>query len=358
MNVVNKKCTLVIKDEVNIQFQGLDPIVRRAMVNILKFEIPGARFMPSVKLGRWDGKSSFCTMGGASYINVLDILIPIATDAGYEINVVDHREDVNIELIEIDENVFEGKVWPEGHEMEGEPIVLRDYQVDCINEYIKNPQGVQEISTGAGKTILTAALSYIVEESTGGRTVVVVPNKDLVMQTEVDYINVGLDVGVYYGDRKDLGKQHTICTWQSLNNLYKIGTVDGLNVIEAFLDGVNCVICDEAHLAKAEVLKTLLTGPFANIPIRWGMTGTIPEYDFQVIALLIGIGDTVNELSAKELQDKGVLSACHVNIIQLQDKGTHKSYSDEVKYLVTNPGRMKYISESIKKISESEILWS
>ncbi len=350
---MDKNCTLKILDEVNIKFDGLDPVTRRAMVDALKFEVPGARYMPSVKLGRWDGKSSFCTVGGASYINALDILLPIASDAGYEIDVQDFRKAFDIELEKIDENVFDGKTWPEGHEVEGEPIVLRDYQVDCINEYIKNLQCVQEISTGAGKTILTAALSYIVEESTDGRSIVIVPNKDLVMQTEVDYLNVGLDVGVYYGDRKDLGKQHTICTWQSLNNLYKMGVVDGLNIIEAFLDGVNCVICDEAHLAKADVLKTLLTGPFANIPIRWGMTGTVPEYDFQTVALLIGIGETTNRLTPKELQDKGVLSACHVNIIQLQDKGEHKSYSDEVKYLVTNPGRMKYISESIQKISES-----
>ncbi len=350
---MDKICTLKILDEVNIKFDGLDPVVRRAMVDALKFEIPGARYMPKVKLGRWDGKASFCTVGAASYINALDVLLPIVIDAGYEITTEDYRSFFDIEFKTVDENVFAGKTWPEGHEMVGEPIVLRDYQVDCINEYMKNLQCVQEISTGAGKTILTAALSYIVEESTDGRTIIIVPNKDLVAQTEVDYLNVGLDVGVYYGDRKDLGKQHTICTWQSLNNLAKKGTVDGLNIIEAFLDGVNCVICDEAHLAKADVLKTLLTGPFARIPIRWGMTGTVPEYDYQTIALLISIGETVNELTPKELQDKGVLSKCHVNIIQLQDKGEHKSYADEVKYLVTNPGRMKYIAASIQKISES-----
>lgn len=350
---MNKNCTLKILDEVNIKFDGIDLVTRKMMVDALKFEVPGSRFMPSVKLGRWDGKASFCTMGGASFINALDVLLPVVDNAGYEIVIEDYRKPVNIQLDEIDENVFGDKTWPEGHEMEGEPIVLRDYQVDCINEYIKNLQCVQEISTGAGKTILTAALSYIVEMNTGGRTIVIVPNKDLVMQTEVDYLNVGLDVGVYYGDRKDLGKQHTICTWQSLNNLNKKGTVDGLNVIQAFLDGVNCVICDECHLAKAAVLKELLTDPFSNTPIRWGMTGTVPEYDFQTVALLIGIGETINQLTAKELQDRGVLSACHVNIIQLQDKGEHKSYSEEVKYLVTNPGRMKYIAESIQKIAES-----
>ena len=350
---MNKSCTLKILDEVNTKFDGLDPITRRKMVDALKFEVPGARYMPSVRLGRWDGKASFCTMGGGSYINALEFLLPIVDEAGYYVTVHDFRTSVSFEFEKVDENLFDGKVWPEGHEMVGEPIVLRDYQVDCINEYLETLHCVQEISTGAGKTILTAALSYLVEKNTGGRSIVIVPNKDLVMQTEVDYLNVGLDVGVYYGDRKDLGNQHIICTWQSLNNLDKMGTVDGLNIIEAFIDGVNCVICDECHLSKAEVLKGLLTGALARIPIRWGMTGTIPEYEYQTIALLVGIGETTNKLTPKELQDKGVLSACHVNIIQLQDKGEHSSYADEVKYLVTNFGRMGYISSSIAKISET-----
>lgn len=348
-----KTCTLNILDEVNVKFDGLDPNVRREMVSKLKFEVPGARYMPAVRLGRWDGKKSFCSMGGATYINVLDIVLPVVTGAGYDIQIVDHREPHNFDFPVIDEHVFAGKTWPEGHPKAGEEIVLRDYQVNCINEYLKNLQSIQEISTGAGKTIITAALSHLVEQNTGGRTIVIVPNKDLVRQTREDYENVGLEVGVYFGDQKDIGTKHTICTWQSLNSLKKMGTVDGLNVIEAFLDGVNCVIVDEAHNLKADVLTELLTGPGKNIPIRWGLTGTIPEHDFQTISLLITIGDVINELSAKELQDKGVLAECKVNIIQLQDSGEYKSYPEELKFLVTNNKRMKYIADSIQNISQT-----
>ena len=354
---MNKTCTLKILDEVNAKFVGLDgpegAAVRRSMVNILKFELPNARFMPAVKLGRWDGKESFCSVGGSTYINVLELLIPIVTEAGYEIILEDLRKSFNVEFEEIDENLFEGRVWPKGHRFEGEPIVLRDYQVDAINQYLKDQQCIQEISTAAGKTIITAALSHIVETKTGGRTIVIVPNKLLVGQTEEDYLNVGLDVGVYFGDRKDIGRQHTICTWQSLEVLAQKGTVDGLNLIEAFLENVNCVIVDECHAAKAKVLKKLLTGPFANVPIRWGLTGTIPEEDFQQISLLVSIGETINQLTAKELQDKGVLAECHVNIIQTQDSGEFKTYPEELKYLVTNPNRMKYISNSIQEIAKT-----
>ena len=41
------------------------------------------------------------------------------------------------------------------------------------------------------------------------------------IEIEEDYKTLGLDVGVYYGERKEFDKQHTICTWQSLNVLLK-----------------------------------------------------------------------------------------------------------------------------------------
>jgi superfamily II DNA or RNA helicase len=51
------------------------------------------------------------------------------------------------------------------------PVVLRDYQISIINEFLKNPQSLQEIATGAGKTLITAALSYSIEQY--GRSIVI-----------------------------------------------------------------------------------------------------------------------------------------------------------------------------------------
>lgn len=132
-----------------------------------------------------------------------------------------------------------------------------------------------------------------------------------------------------------------------LEKVYNLHIRDNHNYI------ANGAVVSNCHSAKADVLKSLLTGPMANIPIRWGMTGTLPEYEYQEISLLVSIGETINELSAKELQDIGVLANCHVNIIQMQDHGEYKSYPEEQKYLLTNPARMKYIAESIQKIAEA-----
>ncbi len=345
-------CDVIIKDEVNVKVSRLELTTRRKLANKFKYEKPGARFMPAFRLGRWDGCVSFFSMGGQTFVNLLPEVLPILESAGYDINLSDERPPLNLAFDEINKNHLSNKKWPIGHTHQGQPIELRDYQVEVINKFLHAPQSIQEIATGAGKTIVTATLSKLCEPY--GRTIVIVPNKSLVTQTEEDYKNIGIDVGVYFGDRKQLNRTHTICTWQSLNNLMK-ASKDGVahTTIDEFAQDVGCVIVDEVHMAKADVLKQLLTGPFAHCSIRWGLTGTVPKEDYNQKALTVSIGQVEHRISASELQDKGILANCHVNIIQTEDFVAYKTYLEEQKYLTTTKVRMKFVANEIKNIALS-----
>ena len=350
---MTKKCTIQIADEVNIKIQGLELGERKALMKLFSFEVPGARYLPSVRLGRWDGKVSFFSLGGASYINLLEEIIPVVDRAGYDIEVDDTRDYLTSFTFDmVKEDTYSATLWPKGHPVEGTPIMLRDYQVEIVNNFLANPQCLQEIATGAGKTLMTASLSKSVEAY--GRSIVIVPNISLVTQTEADYVNMGLDVGVYFGGRKEIGKTHTICTWQSLNVLLKNTKAGDAEVtIGDFLEGVICVIVDEVHQAKADALKTLLTGVMSKIPIRWGLTGTIPKAKFESQAWLVSLGPVIGTLAASTLQEQGVLANCHVNIIQLQDQVEFKEYQTELKYLVSNDERMTAIATQISKVNRT-----
>jgi superfamily II DNA or RNA helicase len=348
-------CRLIIEDEVNIKLEGLDVDIRRKLANALKFEVPYAKHMPQYKLGRWDGKVAFFGIGGSGYVNHLDVVCDILQKNNVEIvDIQDNRHPIQLNFIPVTERYWadQGVCWPKGHPVAGTEIILRDYQVEAINNFLANPQSLQQIATGAGKTITTATLSHMVEPY--GRSLVIVPNKSLVEQTEEDYINCGLDVGVYFGDRKNLGKTHTICTWQSLNILDKKHK-DGSAVLSLaeFLDGVSAVIVDEVHQAKAEVLKNLLTRNLRNAPIRWGLTGTIPKEKFEFESIHASLGPVIGSISAKSLQDKGVLSECHVNVCQLIDIVAHSDYQSELKYLTTDIARLAYIGKMMNKVSQT-----
>jgi superfamily II DNA or RNA helicase len=348
-----KQATLILNDEVNVKIEGLDLDTRKRLVNKFKYDIPYARYLPAVRLGRWDGKVSYFQMGGSTFVNLLPEIIPVLEAEGYDIELDDQRNyKTTFEFALTSENTFVNHLWPKGHVAEGQPIVLRDYQIDIINDFLNNPQCIQEVATGAGKTIMTAALSWSVQDY--GRSIVIVPNKDLVRQTEKDYINLGLDVGVYFGDRKEHGRTHTICTWQSLNVLLK-NTKAGVGevTIQDFIEDVVCVMVDEVHMAKADALKTLLTGVMAHIPIRWGLTGTVPKEKFESEALHVSLGPVISKLAASTLQDMGVLAQCHVNVVQLVDHVEYKDYQSELKYLLEESGRLDTISNLVARVNET-----
>ena len=169
-------CKIVIHDEVNLKVEGLPVDIRRKIANKLKFQVPYARYLPQYKLGRWDGTVGFFGLGGSGYINHLETILEVLHSNGVEVaDIEDNRQKHNLKFSKIDENYFASRTWPKGHPAEGQPIILRDYQVETINNFLESPQALQEVATGAGKAIITAVLSHITEKL--GRTLVIVPNK-------------------------------------------------------------------------------------------------------------------------------------------------------------------------------------
>jgi superfamily II DNA or RNA helicase len=106
-------------------------------------------------------------------------------------------------------------------------------------------------------------------------------------------------------------------------------------------------------MAKADVLRKLLTGPFATVPIRWGLTGTIPKEKWQYASLKASLGNVINRLSAADLQKQEVLANCKINILQVQDTVTYLNYQSELTYLTTNEDRIDYLSDVFKDIAKN-----
>ena len=344
-------CKIVLLDEVNCKVRDIEPATIRRCINALKFTIPHARHLPSYKLGRWDGTVSFFSAGGNTQINMLDKILPILEQDGYEIDLEDLREPIEINLPQVDENVVSDFKWPKNHPTNpNEPIILKEHQVEIVNNFLANPKGIQVVPTSGGKTIITATLSKLAE--TYGRTVVIVPNKQLVTQTEEDYKLLGLDVGVYFGDRKDWYKMHTICTWQSLGRLYEDTKKEPgrAGSYADFAAGVMTVIVDEAHGAKADELRNIMTRVFNKAVIRWGLTGTMPKAEYESISIIGSIGPIINTIRATELQEKGVLSKCEIHVVQLQDERKFKGYHEEHDFLCNDIDRVAILSSFITNI--------
>lgn len=346
---------LTLLNEVAFKLDNVPVEVRKEINRALKFENPAAKYMKKTKLYGWDGAIAFFNISGTGYIHHLDQVLAIMEKHGITVSeLVDKRTPMDIQFEPITEAYWGDSVWAPGHQLAGEPIRLRDYQVDAVNGFIGHPQGIQQLPTASGKTIILATLSKIVEQY--GRSLIIVPNRSLVDQTLEDYVNCGLDVGVFYGGKREMDHTHTICTWQSLdsaNRSAKKKMEVTANDLKQLSHNLKTVICDETHMVKGSVLKKLLTEHFKDVPIRWGLTGTIPKEPHEFEALRATLGPVINKIKPKTLQDAGYLSNCFINIQQLIDYPEFNSYPEELKYLVTSEHRVSYLAYMVSNIRKT-----
>ena len=210
---MNKKCYITVRDEVFCYITGLQPSDNEFLWKEFGIFVDGYFWIPAYKLGRWDGRIRFFEKTGRTYFRLLSRILPFLDKWGYNIELVDERKFIAPPEKRISQEWFAEK----GALFKGEPIKIRPYQVNAINECIEFGDGFILAGTGAGKSLMCAGLCDVYGDA-GYRTITVVPSADLVTQTEEWYSICGLDAGIYSGATKDLYHQHIVATWQSLQN--------------------------------------------------------------------------------------------------------------------------------------------
>lgn len=138
-------CKLIIRDEVNCKIEGLDLDMRKRLVKKFKYEIPYARHLPAVRLGRWDGCVAFFQLGGSSYVNLLPEILAELDLRNVRVSDIDdqRRTHPKFEFTEVKEDSYAHMSWSKGHPAAGQPIMLRDYQIEIINNFLREPQCLQ-----------------------------------------------------------------------------------------------------------------------------------------------------------------------------------------------------------------------
>ena len=355
-NIVKVK----ILDEVNCAVIGLSPDHISYFWDEYSRKAPNFFFNPKYKLGQWDGRIRYFHKNGKTYVYLLDDIIPQLVGLGYGINLIDDRTSNVPQPPLINENVYKHIFHPEWQEH----IVFRDYQVIGVNNLITNQGGIVIAGTGAGKTVMCAALC----DSYGQfdyRALTIVPSKDLIEQTAEEYEICELDTGRYYSEVKTLGHQHVVSTWQSLQNNPKL------------LSEFDMIVVDECHGIKGQVLQKLLNEDAPHIPLRFGFTGTLPKAETDAMAVRISVGDVKHTITARELMDQGHLASLDIQVLQLEEDfneeyakfldeweatinepkpPTYRKFKDsyfpdyqaEKRYLQTNKNRLQWIADYIE----------
>lgn len=135
-----KKAIIKVLDEVNCVIMGLNPKDNDYFKNLYSPFADGYFFSKKYKLGVWDGKISFYSKGGRTYVQLLDEIIPEIKKRGYKLQLIDNRECFQLKVPTIDKDYFQNA-----------GIELGQHQIDAINSITTNNGGIVLAATGAGK---------------------------------------------------------------------------------------------------------------------------------------------------------------------------------------------------------------
>ena len=215
---------------------------------------------------------------------------------------------------------------------------VRDYQFKAVYEALTNKKGILLSCTGSGKSLMIYCIfRYLLEKKKLKRLLLIVPNTSLVEQMYTDFIDYGWDnieesVELLYSGKKPTYRLPVlISTWQSLQTQDK-----------SFFERYDCVLVDEAHGVKANVVSKIMKSCF-NAEYKLGTTGTLPTELSEQLIINSVIGNVIFELKSKELIDLGHLTKLNIASIFLK-------YPDE--FIAENKNRT--YQEEVKMVEEYE----
>jgi len=299
--------------------------------------VEGYKFMGRFKCGGWNGK--ICVMASNNtlpYGLLFDVIKFTKTKYNHFELQVDNDVKDFFSGIENPELEYDLDIWP------------RDYQIDCIETALKYKRCIMRVATAGGKSlIISYIIKYLMDTNKIQRAIIIVPTQSLVEQFFKDMNEYGMDInkiGRVYSKIKEYDKSIVISTWQSLSR--------NLEWIKDF----QCVICDEVHGVRGVELRKILSHAI-NADFRMGFTGTLPISKLDIFNIKGFIGPVIREYGSSELSEKGYISHCKVNIINIQYSKEYSGEYDVVKDEVfNNINRLSLIKNIVKSIDGNILL--
>lgn len=312
-----------------------EPSTAQEISEFFTFEVPGAKFMPTVRNRLWDGRVRLFSPGtGKIYYGLLPYVQKFLKDQGYQVELTDDFDNEKVDpkfTYQFVRSIEKGK------------FRARDYQLKAIHNIIQNHRGLILSPTGSGKSfIIYALVRYFLHLFGHEKILIVVPTTSLVEQMYSDFADYGWFPDehchkLYAGSEKNTKKEVIISTWQSIYKLDK-----------RYFNQFGAVFVDEAHLAKAKSLTGIMT-KLHNCKHRIGLTGTLDGTEVHRLVLegLFSVHEKVTTTS--ELIERKELSNIHIRVLVLEHTKRNKTlmkgktYQQEMEYISTHLKRNLFI---------------
>tara|TARA_B100000700_G_C15049568_1_gene859589 strand:- start:342 stop:1838 length:1497 start_codon:yes stop_codon:yes gene_type:complete len=355
---------IIIMDEINCAIEGLEPDELSEIASEFSFPIKDAHMQVAFQLKQWDGRESIIDIDhendtGYTYLyymeQVIERIMELYGYSEYDINIVDERDDLPD---------FGDEPVPENY-MEAEyGYPYREHQHRIVNNAIEKLNGIFDAATSAGKTLICASIAKYFQPWL--KSLTIVPTDYLLKQTAKEFKECGLDVIAIESKiptkkrpQKIREHKHIVITWRLLNNLlkYEMDNDDICIYGEKFV-----VMYDELQEFGDTMIDAFKDG-LHNCPIRFGMSGTVPDKDKWKKANIIGcIGDGVIDVApVRYLMDKGYASEANIKMVdvvheEIEELCTEENVKEEIwnwgveKNYYANEKRAEAIGDYIKTL--------
>lgn len=320
-----------------------DKGTEQELSDFFKFKVPGYKFMPKYKAKLWSGDLMLYNLQTKKlYAGLIEYVKEFANRNGYELQIAEGIEyDMGITVEQV-----EGFAKIINPCSKGNPIDIRDYQIEAVQKALNNCRTVLLSPTASGKSlIIYTLLRWFLAK--GLTCIIIVPTTSLVEQLYSDFedYSTGNEWStedncqkLYSGLSKDFTSNVLITTWQSTFKLSK----DWCNQFDV-------VFSDECHLAKA----SSLTGMFENmtdVKYRIGTTGTIDNSQVNQLQLEGIMGPVHRVITTRQLMDSNRVVQLDIKCLLLKYPDEIRKiynsmkYQEEMDFIVSHEGRNKFIT--------------
>ena len=344
------------KDEVYLKVK-CEPSIGQELNDHFSFDVPGAKFHPLYRSRMWDGKVRLYSMFTQElYVGLKSYLEHFCKERDYTIDYSNYIEQADaVTYDQIKEFCLSLQL-----ASKGEPIEVRDYQIDAVYQAIHDGRRLLLSPTGSGKSlILYCLLRWNLQSNR--KQLILVPTTSLVEQLYSDFQDYSSINGwkasehcyrIYGGHEKSNEFDVVISTWQSLYKLPK-----------QFFSMFQVIYGDEAHNFKAKSLTSILN-KCTTTPYRVGTTGTLDGTKTHKLVLEGLFGPVYKVTTTKKLIDNKQLADLKIyNIILEYSDEIRKAckgfdYQKEIDFIIQNVQRNKFIRNlAIKQEGNTLVLF-
>ena len=304
LKVDDNKQYLVVDDCTQLELEQLESSFTRKVDNwfIIKKKIP-----------HWDGEIKFIDRYNRIPIGLWGEVRALSKKYNFPLSIEGADVITDKTFSEEDFTNWMNEFFPDPEE-----FTLRDYQIEACLRALKFRFCTEEISTSGGKTIIAYAIfRYLLDRKKIKRMLYVVPNIDLVTQTQEKFYEYESRVSddnppwksqcVFSGAGKEKADVDIVFgTYQSLTKRS-----------EEYFSQFDAVLIDETHHAKADSIKNIIVKCYNATYYKIGLTGTLPkEGTCSSFTIQAYLGPKVFTLESAELIEAG--NATPVNVICIE----------------------------------------